>query len=189
MYLSFYPDRCTGFMRACEKGHAEVIKVLMDNKDIIDHNVKDCHGSSGFVKACANGHGEVVLLLLNHDKIDFNSANKHGQTAFIKVCELGLDQIASLLVMDEKIDIHAQNNKKETGIVLACLKGYDNVIKVILESGRLNFRDIGKNIKKKHTNKFNNLFEFKVYHDRGYPVKTIVIVEKPEGNKVVEIFG
>ena len=64
----------TKFIKACEKGKTEVVKILLEhpNGQGIDFNIKErCDGYTGFMYACVHGHIEVIKLLLDYpERID-----------------------------------------------------------------------------------------------------------------------
>ena len=55
-------------MWACQNGHQDVVKTLLEHSDSIDYNAISgrCKKWTAFVIACKNGHREVVKLLLDY---------------------------------------------------------------------------------------------------------------------------
>ena len=59
----------TAFSWACKEGHADVVKLLMENASTtmsIDLNAKSKSGNTGFHWACYYGQTSTVELLLNN---------------------------------------------------------------------------------------------------------------------------
>ena len=58
-------DGRTGFSLACQEGHTEVVKMLVDSEKI-DYKHKDDtqEGKTGFHWACENGHTGVIDVLV-----------------------------------------------------------------------------------------------------------------------------
>ena len=70
----------SAFMHACEEGHEEIVKLLLDHseRNHIDLNIKDKNGNTALLLACDEEQEEVVGLLLDHSSsknIDFNARN------------------------------------------------------------------------------------------------------------------
>ena len=60
----------TPFMLACQKGHKDVVKLLLDHSDKIELNARDGNGVTAIMFACKRGHKDVVQLLKEHSDID-----------------------------------------------------------------------------------------------------------------------
>ena len=56
----------TAFMKACSKGHKDVVQLLLDHSNEIELNARISNGMSPFMLACAEGHKDVVQLFLDH---------------------------------------------------------------------------------------------------------------------------
>ena len=55
----------TPFMIACQNGHQDVVKILLDHSEgNINFNAKDNRGWTAFMFACQNGHKDVAKSLL-----------------------------------------------------------------------------------------------------------------------------
>ena len=61
-------------MFACQNGHKDVVKLLLENSDI-EVNVIGNEGWTASMIACSEGHKDIVQLLMDHsDKsIDLNA--------------------------------------------------------------------------------------------------------------------
>ena len=60
--------KMTAFMVACENGHKDVVKLLLDHSERIELNVRDNVGNTALILACNEGHKDVVKLLLAYSE-------------------------------------------------------------------------------------------------------------------------
>ena len=95
-------------MMACEKGHKDVVKILLDHprSQSIDLNFVDrsgiyrSDGWNGFMLACNYGKKDVVKLLLDHPRsqtIDFKAKDSNGDDAITITTKRGLQSLAQFL--------------------------------------------------------------------------------------------
>jgi ankyrin repeat protein len=66
------PDSQTALWFACRFGHDEIVKLLIECKDIDVNKHCKLHGSPLYV-ACKHGYPKVVALLLTSKTIDVNT--------------------------------------------------------------------------------------------------------------------
>ena len=68
-------------MIACQNGHKDVVKLLLEHSDRIEMNATNSYGSTAFMIACQNGHKDVVQLLLDHSysNIGLNAQRSSGR--------------------------------------------------------------------------------------------------------------
>ena len=60
---------------ACQRGHKDVVQLLLDHSERIELNARDNSGWTAFLKACYFGHKDVVKLLLKYSEfVDINIA-------------------------------------------------------------------------------------------------------------------
>ena len=128
----------TAFMVACNDGHKDVVKLLLDQSERIDLNARDFNGMTAFMWACQNGHRNVAKLLLDHfdPNIDLNATSRSGLTAFMLACSYGHTNVVQLLLYNsERIELNARssNNSKKTAFICACENGHKNIVKMIVE--------------------------------------------------------
>ena len=63
-------------MYACEKGHTDVVKLLLDHSERIELNARTIEGWTAAMIACEEGHKDVVQLLLDlSERIELNARN------------------------------------------------------------------------------------------------------------------
>ena len=86
-------------MWACQHGHKNVVKLLLDNSERIELNAKNIFGRTAFMLTCSNGHMDVVKMLLDHsNKIELNARDNIEMTAFIDACFFRHKDVVKLLL-------------------------------------------------------------------------------------------
>ena len=163
--LSF---KMTVFMFACEKGHKDVVQLLLHHSNRIDLNAVDSFEETAFMIACSNGHKDVVKLLLDQsDSIELNARNIHGYNAFMRACENGNKNVVKLLLdHSDSIELNARilfplfppatpsffrniladvlisiYGYDGTAFSLACYNRHIHVVQLLLEHSDPNARD------------------------------------------------
>jgi len=71
---------CTALVRACERGHAAVVSVLLAHPSV-DVNLKDRYGRSPLASACHLGDISCARLLLNDSRVKVNEPDFDGRIA------------------------------------------------------------------------------------------------------------
>ena len=95
----------TAFMRACEVGNYDIVKMLLDYGNGIDFNLG--RNNNGLMLACQNGHAEVVALLMQYsfaNRIELNRRNAFRKSALMMACEHGHEDIVKLMLESKLID-------------------------------------------------------------------------------------
>ena len=102
------------FIVASERGHADCVKLLLDNDPdgILDLNARNCIGNTGFASACRFGHTDVVQVLLQYTNrnIDWNAKSTYLRGG-----------------------VRAEGLTGLTGFGQACFRGYKNVVELLLQ--------------------------------------------------------
>jgi ankyrin repeat protein len=123
----------TALWWASENGHKEIVKLLLDHKEI-KVNQQDEDGRSALMRASRGEHLEVVQLLLDHKDIDVNQQeHKDGRTALFEASETGHKEIVQLLLQHK--DIHSVNKKDNIGCTAlhwASLLGHKETVQLLL---------------------------------------------------------
>ena len=129
-------DEQTAFLRACQFGRTETVKLLVESNGI-DLNAQDKNGWTAFLWAYRKGHLETVKLLMESSRkwnINLNAKDKRGRTPLHWDCFNGKTETVKVLLDNWKefgIDIKAQDNQGQTPLDLAYTRR--NSIKEILE--------------------------------------------------------
>lgn len=120
-------DEETALLLASAKGHAKVVKLLIDAG--VDLNKKDDFGMTALrlaagapKKSICEGHIACVQLLC----VAGASANvvcDYGWTPLMKTCEMGYKKICEILLESSDVDVKAMENGGETALDKA--KGCD----------------------------------------------------------------
>ena len=129
----------TSFMVACEKGHKNIVKLLLDysSERNIDLNARDEDGWTAFMWACGKEQTDVVKFLLDHSlerNIELNAKSTFGSTAFMLACRQGRKDVVKLLLdHSDRIEMNAKNEEGETAFMMACKKGQYDVVYLLLD--------------------------------------------------------
>jgi len=75
-------DGNTNLIRAVFKGYSDIVKLLLNNKDI-DVNIQNQLGYTALMDAARQGYKDVVELLLNHKNINIDIQDNLGRTALM----------------------------------------------------------------------------------------------------------
>ena len=116
---------------AARKGHAEVVKLLLDNK--ADVNVsRHTDGATPLYVAAWNGHTEVVKVLL-YNKADANiSKHTDGATPLHVAAQNGHTEVVKLL-LDNTAEVNASRNTGATPLYVAAQNGSAKVVQLLLD--------------------------------------------------------
>ncbi|CAG2228498.1 unnamed protein product [Mytilus edulis] len=137
---------------ACQNGHIEVIKLLIDvGMNINDttnsgstplHKAcqEDQKGWSASHVACQNGHIEVVKLLIDVG-MNINDTTNSGSTPLHKACQKGHYETVKFLLdlngqaLNSRVNTTVKNDKGWSAFHLACRNGHKEVIKLFIDVG------------------------------------------------------
>ena len=145
--------KCRGkIFEACKKGHADIVKILLERSDIdcSKLNDRDIKERTALMYACGRGHTNVVKLLLqttenpNSDRrIDFNAkSNISRTTSLMYACRNGRTDVVKLLVNHSKINIELNVFSVYginmdfcygwTAFMMACRHGHKDVVEFLI---------------------------------------------------------
>lgn len=164
-------DGWTALIWASCKGHAEVVKFLLDNG--ANPDVQGFDGWSALLWASHNGYAQVAAMLLDrgagtdiqgesggtaltrasdkgHVEIvgqllargaSTDTQNALGYTALMWACARGHLQVVKML-LEKGARAELRNVDAETALVEAARKGHDKVVRLLLDTGHLRHKDI-----------------------------------------------
>lgn len=94
---------CTPFYSACEKGHVDIVRYLLDFHDnhqrrTIDFNLADDNGSTPFSCVCFDGDEEMVEMLVGDERIDLIRADRSGRTPLYCASYYGWEEVVKILL-------------------------------------------------------------------------------------------
>lgn len=154
----------TPLLSACINGHAEVMELLVNNKEINEKINDKINGKTPLYYACEEGNDEVVKLLLNLKNIEVDvkceaytsSIYSYKKTPLYIACEKGNTEIVKLLLekganIDEGYSTDSLYT--QSPLYIACKEGNDEVVNVLLEKGA----KISRQTKNKAEETYNEL--------------------------------
>lgn len=112
-------------MIACEQGHIEMVKLLLDRGT--DYNKCEKISQSHILQACDNGHAEVISMLLER-RADQNLFD--DESVLMKACEFGHEDIVKLL-LERGVDYNRYDSKGQSALNIATRKGYKDIVDII----------------------------------------------------------
>ncbi|CAG2216439.1 unnamed protein product [Mytilus edulis] len=135
----------TPLHKACQKGHYETVKFLLDLNgqefnSRVDTTIKDEEGRSALHLACQNGHKEVIKLLIDVG-MNINDTTNRGSTPLYMACLGGhYETVKFLLDLNGKalnscVDTTIKNKKGWSALHLACQNGHKEVMKLFIDVG------------------------------------------------------
>ena len=129
----------TALMIASQKGHVEVVKLLLEQQGI-NVDIQTSLGWTALMTASIKGQVAVVKLLLLQEGINVNAENSLGCTALMLAAPDGhVEVVRELLKVRQKgvqnIDVNAQNIEGATALMLAVRTGHVEIVKLLLQEG------------------------------------------------------
>ncbi|GAA0160601.1 phosphatase modulator [Lithospermum erythrorhizon] len=123
----------TTLFTAAERGHTELVKVLLPHTTKEGIMAKNRSGFDALHIAASHGHQEIVQLLLEHDLELINSVGPSNATPLISAATKGhLEVVNELLSKDSSLLDAARTNGK-TALHLASRQGHVEIVKALLE--------------------------------------------------------
>lgn len=117
---------------ASQKGHPDVVKLLLDRGAIVQrqqfNNVGALH------RAASMNHPAVVEVLLEHNQAVVHARNVYGKTALHDAAERGFLEVVQVLIK-HGADLRAKSNTKETPLSYAAASGSIACVQALLDAG------------------------------------------------------
>mgnify|MGYP001380343762 CR=1 FL=1 len=124
-------DGATALWIACENGHADAARLLLDQG--VDINRADKYGATPLLAACSKGHVDAVRLLLD-EGAEVDRSTEGGQTPLFIACYNGHVDAAQL-VLDKGAEVDRANVGGVTPLWIACSEGHVNAVRLLLKRG------------------------------------------------------
>ncbi|KAI2500644.1 hypothetical protein MHU86_13865 [Fragilaria crotonensis] len=137
------PDSITALWEASKGGHVEVVRALLDCKDLeVDalcfYGDYEKDASTAFFIASILGHVEVVRELLKHKDVNVNFRNRHcGMTALSAASSEGYPSIVCELLRCTNVDVNARDNDGASALYFACGKGREEIVTELLKHSKV----------------------------------------------------
>ena len=124
-------------MSACDNGHRDVVKLLLDRNAQVD--IVSVDGMTALMFASSKGYLEIVNMLLdNGAQVNFQSFKK-SRTALIEASENGHVNVVKLLI-DKGAQVNVTVNEM-SALSVACMRGQTDVVQLLLDKDAdFNFR-------------------------------------------------
>ena len=134
---------CTGSTAlawAARRGHEEVVKVLLERKDINPDLADTIYGRTPLSRAAESGHEGVVRMLLDREGVSPDREDTdHGQTPLSWAAESGHEGVVKMLLEREEVNPHqGDTDRGQTPLLWAAENGHEAVVKILLEQGGVN---------------------------------------------------
>ncbi|KAK0439044.1 ankyrin repeat-containing domain protein, partial [Desarmillaria tabescens] len=127
---------CTPLIAAASNGHEEIVKALLESKDMKSLNMLPPSGPTALSAAVLGNHIEVVKLLLSQPGIDTSIRFKY-QTPLILATRKGRGDIVKIFLEREDDDPNTPGDNGFTALHTAALSGQYGVVEMLLKSGRM----------------------------------------------------
>ena len=132
----------TAFHHACEEGHLEVAKMIMQRSAElkIELNSENNDGNTGFHLAAIHDRANIVEMIIHKSselKIDIDSKSFCGWTAFHWACYGGYEEVVQIIKNNIKYFkeniLRIQDNDGKTGYQIAKENKQYKVLEVLLK--------------------------------------------------------
>ena len=126
------PSGRTALIKACERGHAETARLLIDHGAAVD--ARHDGGATALLAACVAGHLEAARLLINRGA-DVDVCHDEGSTPLMAAAQGGKTEIVRLLLDSGAKADHQMATKGWTALMLATQWGHVDTARALLECG------------------------------------------------------
>ncbi|XP_071111355.1 serine/threonine-protein phosphatase 6 regulatory ankyrin repeat subunit C-like [Haliotis cracherodii] len=133
--------RRTPVMLAAEKGHIEIVKLLVDKGG--DMSLVGKRHENILHLACLCGQIEVVKYVLSQDIVDINSRGRKRKTPVMLAARNGHKEVVELLVKKGANLSLAYNAAGSNVLHLACFNGHVDVVKYLLSQNAVDVNSRG----------------------------------------------
>ena len=130
----------TALTRAAERGHEEVVNILLEREGINPDQADTEYGRTPLSWAAEGGHEGVVKMLLQQQDVDFSRADTfYRRTPLSWAAEGGHEGIVKLLLQQQDVSPdRAKTSYDQRPLSLAAKNGHEGVVKILLEREDIN---------------------------------------------------
>ncbi|CAF1220205.1 unnamed protein product [Rotaria magnacalcarata] len=127
-------DGSTPLHVACERGFADIVKLLIDSQANLNAKMND--GTTGIMLACQNGQLSIVQMLISAGQCNLSMKRLDGITPIFLVVQHGHETIFDYIIenvenIKETIDLAREDGA--TPLFKACQKGYESLVNKLLK--------------------------------------------------------
>lgn len=154
----------TALMDAAEKGHVDVVKILLDEMGA-DVKARDNMGRNALIRALRNADDskvEAITRLLLDRGADVNVRGEKGKTPLILAVEKKHIGLVKMLLEQEDIEIDETDREGKTALLLAVELQQTEIVRLLCQNGAST--DCGDLIRIAKRNYDNALSEFLLDH-------------------------
>ncbi|KAL9626490.1 MAG: hypothetical protein Q9204_007261, partial [Flavoplaca sp. TL-2023a] len=126
------PDGISVLDIACQKGHRDVVKLLLDRGAITQR--QHLRKVGALHRAASLNHPAVAELLLERNQALVHARNSLGKTALHDAAERGFLEVVQLLIK-HGADLMAKSNARETPLSFAAYSGSIPCVQALLDAG------------------------------------------------------
>ncbi|XP_063447888.1 uncharacterized protein LOC134727436 [Mytilus trossulus] len=126
-------DEFQPLIASCDRGHEEVVKVLIDNED--NANQSNHIGITPIIAAIQNKHTNIVKILIENGA-DINKGDHNGMTPFLWASVLHRVDIVELLI-DKGANINITSRDGSSALFWCCVMGYQELVCLLQDKGEL----------------------------------------------------
>ena len=124
-------------MVACQNGHSDVVKLIIQDGTSVDLNNKD---QPALIVASQNGHSEVVDILISHGA-QVNLQDNVGMSSLMIASQNGYHDITIMLLLQHGVQINLRNTDGWSAVMLASWNCHIKTVETLLKYGAQIDRD------------------------------------------------
>ena len=130
----------TALAWAAIKGYEEVVKMLLERKEVNPSQAGTLYGRTPLAWAARCGHEEIVKMLLEREEVNPDQSDTEcGQTPLSLAAEMGHEEIVKLLLEREEVNPdQADTFYGRTPLSWAAACGHTGVVNMLLEREEVN---------------------------------------------------
>jgi ankyrin repeat protein len=126
---------------ACENGHIQVVKYLIEN-GYVDVNYTTLYkGRTPLHYACMQGHLDVVKYLFENEETYVNYSDSDGYKPFNLACKNCHMDVINFMIKHKRLDLSAKDKNGENPFHWACRHGHLHYVRFLIEHRHVDVND------------------------------------------------